>query len=476
MLIALLLTKQNYRYHLAEPNVLRAAAGMPTKRDLLTNLFGKVRSLLVGGTMAHLGIGIVADELSRSGFNVEIREMYDDQVIADADDFDLVGISCLDISFPRTVELLERLDPSKTLVGGIGATVLEDRLREQFPEISLLKGESEGLMQQVAADIKNGGLKPLYQRPDPVDLSDPSEVLVGYRSHPYFTDTFFQVLEVGRGCTQKCPYCITPLHNPRVTYKPLGIIEKELDQIAPSRPAFIIDQNLLAYPEEYLLEFLKLLNKRRQFWLGEGTIDAVIDNDKILEALSKTCLGFLIGVEDMTGNRLEGAGLKNSLNSGFAEKARKLRRYRIPTTYSIMFGTDDQTYPDVFVETAEIVNRLGLTVVPHIATPRVGTDWYDQVVQEGRLIDDDLAHTNQKLHCIHKPAQMSRDELLGGFAWFYQRVFSPFRVAERVFMSLNDCGPKYFAGTLALESDAYISKAVLRERFGHLINQSDFPN
>jgi radical SAM superfamily enzyme YgiQ (UPF0313 family) len=97
---------------------------------------------------------------------------------------------------------------------------------------------------------------------------------------------------------------------------------------------------------------------------------------------------------------------------------------------SFVFGFDHDR-PDVFARTVAWIEEQRLECATfHILTPYPGTPLYRQFEAEGRLL-----HRNWDLydtgHAVFRPKHMSPDELEQGYAWSYQRLFSPTSIWRR---------------------------------------------
>jgi radical SAM superfamily enzyme YgiQ (UPF0313 family) len=84
----------------------------------------------------------------------------------------------------------------------------------------------------------------------------------------------------------------------------------------------------------------------------------------------------------------------------------------------------DQDRRDVFARTAEWVesNRLECATF-HILTPYPGTPLFRQMESEERLLHRDWS-LYDTAHVVFRPKHMSAEELAGGYAWCYERLFS----------------------------------------------------
>ncbi len=471
---ALLLTKFSYDFPNYGSKPWKLRNYLNDLLDLLPiSYLAKLFSYSTLRSIPHLGIGIVASELQSEGFQVHIKDLMYPKAFLQANDYDLIGISFLDISFDYVMRKLSSLDLSKTILGGIGATALEDRIRERYPAAAIVRGESEGLMKYVVADLKSSCLKTVYQREKPVNFQELSvndpwlSNQFSFRKVPLFSNAWFQTIEICRGCHNHCDFCLTGKSN-NITYKPINILEKELAAIKKSRTLFIIDQNLCSYPDDYLLEVFKLINKTGKRWVGEGTIEDKIDNAQLMRIMAENCFMFLVGIENFYSNQ-KGVASKNRLRANFDHRVKELRNYGIPVIYSMLFGTDEQYFPDSFIQSAEKVNSLGITVLTHIVTPRAGTAFEAKLLREGRIVDFESAHRNHR-EVIHEPLNMSIPQLKAGFTKFHQQVFSSAQSMKRIARNYLKKGLGYSNGLTIMEIYGLLWKRKLTERYHQLVN------
>ncbi len=467
-----ILTKQDYRYNFADMQSMGA-------------LFEVVNRLLSGvregtfGAIPHLGAGIVAGELMSLGCNVQILDISDPRALAVAQAADLVGVSMLEISADHVIEdILPQLDLSKTIVGGIGATVMETELHSVFPDLAIVSGESEGLMRQILTDLHAGQLQGHYRRDKSVDMAEAThepylDERFSYRNLSPFRRSFLKVLEVGRGCPYGCNFCITPNLELNNSHKPMDVIKAELAAIkeqAGPKIIFFVDQNLCTYPKAYLHQLFDYINDLGLAWVGEGTVQDILEDEDLVSKMARNCASFLVGLEDISHN-IRGSAAKNKLHEGILSKVTKLRKMGLPIVWSMVFGTDEQDL-SVFKDTVDFVKEAGITIIPHIETPRRGTVRYRNLNKENRLIECPAGKHDQKYHVTHKPANMTPDELMGGFAWMYQQVFSERAIAQRFWQNLQIGGMKYAAGLSVLELDGWITNVRLHKMYPKLLQDA----
>lgn len=404
------------------------------------------------GAIPHIGAGILASEAMSRNFRVSIAGLYDQNILKEAKDYDVVMISAMDPAINQARDIVRRLTGShKNLVlGGVGITAVGAEIMQEFPQVTVVHGEAEGQIGQLLDNLKNKGqIESSYRRTHPVQLEESSnepyiDPRYSFRKLPLFARTPLKAFEITRGCSQACDFCVTALQ-PR-TIKPLEVLKTEIKAVHPKWPEvlFFIDQNIFSAPKEYLHELFEYVNALGVYWIGEGTILDGFKDDKLMRLMGKNCLSFLVGLEDMF-NKVRGSKIKNELQKDFAYYARTLQGYGMPIIWSIIFGTDEQE-PHHYIETAEKVLELGVTVTSHMLTPRAGTPKYNQILRENRLLKNDTRLRDMRYHAVHKPQKMTYEDFLGGFIWFKNTVFSPQNVANRFICNLNASGPKYALG------------------------------
>jgi radical SAM superfamily enzyme YgiQ (UPF0313 family) len=84
----------------------------------------------------------------------------------------------------------------------------------------------------------------------------------------------------------------------------------------------------------------------------------------------------------------------------------------------------DHDRPDVFERTVEWVesNRLECATF-HVLTPYPGTPLFRQFVAEDRLLHRDWSRYDTS-HVVFRPRHMTPEQLIEGYAWCYERLFS----------------------------------------------------
>ena len=427
--------------------------------------------------LAHPGIGILLSEAKAQNWEMNIGALNKPQDremalrLLQKGDIDLLFLSSLDIGLDLAGDIIRSCqdrDRRKIVVGGKGATAAVKRFGiEFFSGASVVLGRGEGLTANIINDSRRGELQPIYERGQPIDLKlcreepymDPETTYVNI---PYFRDAPIITIEFSDGCPYGCMMCpdgVTPI----TTYKTIADLEYEIDMRKLKPGLFgdrllIGDNNLLAIakdgrsgiPKDYLFELFHMLKRKGIYWIGQGTIMDVFDDEELMKAWSESnCLSFLVGLESMT-QPIKGAGVKAELVRRLPEVLEKLRKvYKIPILFSLLSCTDDET-PEDFLETARLIKKYKLDVVLHIVQPRMGSQLYQDVSKSGRWLEKNSSHRDS-FELVHKPAKMEWREALAWFLWIKNKTTSVEWLYERYIINKAYGGDMYALPLLALE-------------------------
>jgi radical SAM superfamily enzyme YgiQ (UPF0313 family) len=170
----------------------------------------------------------------------------------------------------------------------------------------------------------------------------------------------------------------------------------------------------------------------------------VADDEELLAALKGSgCVSILIGFESISEQSLrvlrKGVNLKTGVDH-YKEKVAKLHDYGLVSSGTFMFGSDGDG-PDIFERTAEFVIDAGVDVAHFgILTPYPGTDLYERLVQEGRMIYNDFPEDYARYDlctAVFRPSNMTPEQLEEGLVWTAQAVGSRRAATRRAWSTLK---------------------------------------
>ncbi|HWI54419.1 MAG TPA: B12-binding domain-containing radical SAM protein, partial [Desulfobacteria bacterium] len=164
---------------------------------------------------------------------------------------------------------------------------------------------------------------------------------------------------------------------------------------------------------------------------------SVAKNDKLLKALAESgCLALSFGLESITQASL------NELNKAWARTAdypaliSKIRHAGIEVSTEMVVGTDSDTV-DSILATADFIDDNKI-IVPrfYILTPIPGTDLFARWDKEGKIINRDIYSYNGT-EAVHRPAQMTPEQLTAAYWQLYNKVFSLRSIVRRTLLNKN---------------------------------------
>ena len=383
--------------------------------------------------LSHLGAAIIATELEKEGLEVKVEDLHNPKALESASGFDFVGISAMTPDSDRAISVAKELGRRNIPVVGGGSYFsmnIEEAIK-RAPNLLIVKGEAGGLFKDMLEGLRKRESGKVYSRDKPLDLQ--SEYAAAQRrflpnGRESQGESFLSAMELGRGCNNSCDFCGANFI-PAVRHRSIESIAEELGAIPPNKRIGLVDNNISAYPADFLKEVFTLFSKQKRRWFAEGVLNETLMDKEVLSLMRDGCFLFLTGIEDLS-HPVSGCGDKIS---GDIEKLRHyselVNRYSIPTLYSLMFGTDNQSF-DYIINAIELVNELKLTTIIHKAIPFIGTRWYKEIEKDGRM-EERYLDPYGKTHILFKPKHMEKTELLKGISLFHKEVFSPYRCLER---------------------------------------------
>lgn len=343
---------------------------------------------------------------------------------------DLVGITVKVDTADRAFEISRRYRAHgvPVVLGGIHPTICPDANMAHADSIVI--GEGERIWPDLLRDVQGGSLKPVYRAerlsPDMSDSPIPRWDLLRGKNY-LFTNT----LIMSRGCPWRCEFCYGSSPNlPRAhRVKSTAQVLAEIASLG-TRHVFFIDDNFIGSPDKaraLLRAFLPL----GLTWHTAVSAD-IGRHDDILDLMAQSgCKSLFIGFETLNVRNLVACRKPQNRIEEYDCTIRKIHDRGMMVNASLVFGFDQDT-ADVFAATLDwLVARKVETMTGHILTPFPGTPLYRRLLEEGRIIDSDLAHYNTS-HVVFRPKGMMAEQLQEGFLWMYRRFYSWRGIRDRL--------------------------------------------
>lgn len=334
---------------------------------------------------------------------------------------EVVGITVHLTFAERAFELARwyRQRGSKVVFGGLHVQSSPDECAPHADGLAF--GDGVQLWGQILADVDRGDLQPKYfgsfKRPYREDPAPRRDLLP---KASFLTTTS---LIATRGCHNRCGFCYLAtdgLHIPYMMRDKEQVVSEFLNDGEPY--AVFTDNNLGSRPE-YLRELCRAIRPLEKIWSAAVSIDVTDDASVIREMALSGCTGVFVGFESLQAENIEDAGKKSPTPNDYARRVKIFHDHGIQVNGSFVLGFDhDQK--DVFQKTVDWVeeNRLECATF-HILTPYPATPLFRQMEAEGRLIHKDW-NCYDTAHVVFRPKNMSPEQLMDGYEWCYERLFS----------------------------------------------------
>ncbi len=340
--------------------------------------------------------------------------------------FDLVVITGMTQQINRAYEISRefRSRGSYTVIGGIHATIYPKEA-SQYAD-TVMVGEGELIFPTFLADYERNKPKRVYRASEtfPLTLSPvPRYELVNKALYSSYS------IQTTRGCPRTCAYCTLPvIYGSQYRFKTPEQVAGEIRAIkkVDSTPfIFFADDNMFIH-QENSLRLLEAIAEEDVIW-GTQTDISVAEKPEILNRLKWAgCRWLFIGFENAARDSLallDKNQWKANMSRRYEALIEKIHRAGVYIWGSFLFGTDhdDNT---VFANTLDFTMKNGIYSGSFtILTPLPGTELFQQMSQDRRIIDYDWSRYTF-WDVIYQPKQLSPEELAKGVAWIYDKFYS----------------------------------------------------
>ena len=377
----------------------------------------------------------------------------------------VVGITVHLTFAQRAYELARwyRQRGSIVVLGGLHVLSCPEEVRPHADVLAV--GDGVQIWPDILRDVDSGALRPRYDagydRPYRLDPS-PSRQLLPRAS--FLTTTS---IIATRGCHNRCNFCYLATDGLRMPYKVRDAAQVAHDIQANGEPYAVFIDNNLGSRREYLHELCDALRPLGIIWSAALTLD-VTDDPRLSRAMALAgCTGVFIGFESLSDANIRAAHKRSPRADEYALRVALFHDNGIQVNGSFVLGFD-QDNPDVFARTASWIeeNRLECATF-HILTPYPGTPLFAQMEAQGRLLHRDWSKYDTG-HVVFRPMHMTPEQLLHGYHWMYQHLFSFQSIWQR---RPRDIGavPPYMAMSLLYKKSNRFWHFLIKHRLTHAV-------
>jgi radical SAM superfamily enzyme YgiQ (UPF0313 family) len=306
---------------------------------------------------------------------------------------------------------------------------------------AVVVGEAESIWAEVLADLERGTLARIYR-----GEARPLEGLPTPR-YDLLEDRFVvpRVLQATRGCPFTCSFCTVPDLNPGFRVRPIEDVVRDVaDSHFPiywqEKVAWFWDDNLLVQ-RRWAKELLREMAGLDRFWLTQASIDIVKDRELLALMERSGCIGIFLGIESLDDADLRAVDKRQNKASEYKRAIDTLHDRGICVMAGFISGFDDQT-TDTIHRTAERLDAIGVDVpFLSVLTPFRGTPLYDDLLGEGRILEDADWNEYSGYGVAFRPAKMRPEELRAAHRRLWNDAFSPGRVKNRLARGVRQLRP-----------------------------------
>ena len=382
-------------------------------------------------------------------------------------DADFIAISFMDYLSPHAYEVAAKFRAMGKVVigGGKFASTFPDEVEPHFDSICV--GEAHKVWAQMVNDLLAGKLKKRYDAglvPDLENIPAPRYDLV---ESGYFTPI---VTEASRGCPHPCTYCQLNIKRAPYRVRPVEDVIRDLTNtkglpFIKRKTAMILDNNLggsLTNAKNLLREIAKL-----KFWaIGAQYSIECLRDDEYVELLAKAnCRMSFLGMESLNEESLRDVEKKQNKVEEYKEFFHKLNKKGILTFTGFMFALDEDT-PEYYETLPQKLEEVGVNVIlPSISIPIYGTPLHKKMVDENRIIDNDITHYEGD-HVLFRHKHLTEEQIY----YYYERTIKIFYSWKNILkrwwkfasMQTFDGSPKEYLLKTVLGSIIYFKLSIFQ--------------
>ena len=345
-------------------------------------------------------------------------------------DADLIGVSTMGHGVIRSIDIAKeyRRRGKTVILGGYMASIMPEEAVKYCD--SLIIGDAELVWQQMLSDFENGNLKKTYEKPLEGNwYSTPSprfDLLEGKNLGDFLP------VQAGRGCPNSCSFCsVSCLYSGRYVKRPLPEVIRDIEQIKSLgyKKILLLDDNIFS-DRKYLDSLLDTLIKLDISWMSQCEI-TIGKDDELLEKLQRSgCTTLSFGLESISRESLISMDKGWAVPAEYDSLIQNIRNHGIDVSTEMVVGGEGDTLESIRM-TKDFIERNKISVPRfYILTPFPGTRFFDQIKEEGRLVNNDI-YSYDGTSAVYRPKNMSPDELTQAYWELYSELFTIKSIIKR---------------------------------------------
>lgn len=337
-------------------------------------------------------------------------------------DYDVIGITLMTQTSIRGYEIANEFRKRDKIVifGGIHASVLPEEAIK-FGDAVCIGELDTTLWERILNDIRYRKLQSFYRLDHQPDLRfqpKPRRDLIQCKTGKFT----IAPIETSRGCPYNCDFCsVSRFFGTKQRHRPVRSIIEEAEA-CDEKVLLFVDDNI-TFHKKYAKELFRELAALKKMWIGQASINVTKDPELMELAYKSGCRALLVGFESFTDDaNLQYRKTLKTIDAN-AEAVKRLRDNGIMTWASVIFGLDTDTEA-IFDLSREFIAKSKVAFFqPTLLTPYPGTELYDRLRNENRILTDNWSKFDT-WNLIIEPKNMSPEKLQEHFNIFRKEMFN----------------------------------------------------
>jgi len=389
-------------------------------RGSQSNVFDKFMTIPMLGP---LYLGTIAEaagyDVSILNENVLGRKIRMDELR----DVDILCVSCMTATIERGKEIARAYTalrkslgrPSRTIVGGIHASMIPQDVVDDFDQVFVGEAESK-ILDVLAGTIPDRIIQ--GQRLDDLD----SVPVPNFKLLKNWQRITVYPIMTSRGCPFDCTFCsVTEMFGRGYRIKSVERVIEEVKAYG-DKYLFFVDDHFVVNKQRTraMIDGFNGLG-RKQEWSCQLRTEVSRDTALVTAMREAGCRTVYIGFESINPQSLKEMNKGQSVED-IKRSIRVFKQNGIRVHGMFMFGSDSDR-KDAFKLTSDFCRKSGIASVQYLAlTPLPGTQFYRRMEKEGRLLHKNWQFYDT-MHVVFQPRHLTPMELQQGlidcFSDFY---------------------------------------------------------
>lgn len=407
------------------------------KKWLLVQPKSNTSMMVDSGTVSMpLNLIMVATQVGKL-FDVNfVDERLGDEVPEDFSGYDVVAITSRTLNANKAYTIGDAaLKQGKIVIlGGVHPTMLHQEAADHCT--SVVYGEIESIWIELATDVLNGKMKPVYraQSLKPMNAMlrpDFSYALKSKNAKRY--SSRIPILAT-KGCPVGCNFCTTPtIYGKNYRYRGLDLVIEEMryhqERLGKEKITLSFMDDNISFRPKYFMTLLEEMAKLGVHWNANISMN-FLDKPEVAELAGRSGCDLLsIGFESLNPETLKSVQKGSNRIGSYEKVVNNLHSNGIAIQGYFMFGFDNDT-EESFQLTYDFImkNRIEFPVFS-LVTPFPGTPYFEEMKSRVRHFDWDKYDT---YHFMFEPSKISGEKLLNNFVKLQKEVYKGRSIMQRM--------------------------------------------